>query len=114
NLLQDNDFITAMRNTLLLLAVSGPLTIGGGLVLAVILNNKFIRFRNIFRTIFYLPLVVSLIVASQVFNLMLGNPFGLVNELLARLGLQRVNFLNQPSLTVLVLVTLITWKYIGN
>ncbi len=83
-------------------------------MLAVTLNNKLIRFRNIFRTIFYLPLVVSLIVASQVFNLMLGNPFGLLNEGLARLGLQRINFLNEPHLTILVLVILITWKYIGN
>lgn len=114
SLLQDDDFITAMKNTAILLVISVPLTVGGGLVLAVILNNKLIRFRNLFRTIFYLPLVVSLIVASQVFNLMLGNPFGLLNEGLARLGLARINFLNEPHLTIMVLVILITWKYIGN
>ncbi|MCC7451719.1 MAG: sugar ABC transporter permease [Anaerolineae bacterium] len=114
NLLKDTDFLTALRNTALLMLISGPLTIGGGLVLAVILNNNLIRFRNVFRTIFYMPLVVSLIVASQVFNLMLGNPFGLVNEGLARLGIPRTNFLNEPRLTLLVLIVLITWKYIGN
>ena len=113
-LLQDADFLTALRNTLLLTLTSGPLTIGGGLMLAVILNNKLVRFRNIFRTIFYMPLVVSLVVASQVFNLLLGNPFGLINEMLSRIGLQRANFLNEPNLTLLVLVILITWKYIGN
>lgn len=114
NLLQDTDFLIALRNTVVLLLLSGPLTIGGGLLLAVILNNKVVRYRNIFRTIFYLPLVVSLVVASQVFNLMLDNPFGLINELLARLGLERINFLNQPSLTLPVLTLLIFWKYIGN
>ncbi len=114
NLFQDKDFLTALRNTALLTIVSGPITIGGGLLLAVILNNRFVRFRNAFRTIFYLPLVVSLVVASQVFGLMLGNPFGLVNELLSRLGFERVNFLNEPRLTILVLVVLIVWKYIGN
>jgi cellobiose transport system permease protein len=114
NLLQDPDFGLALRNTFVLLALSGPLTIGGGLLLAVILNNKLIRYRNVFRTIFYLPLVVSLVVASQVFNLMLGNPFGLVNEIIARLGFQRLNFVNEPSLTLIVLTALITWKYIGN
>src|SRR6266496_3665077 len=66
NLFQDNDFLTALRNTALLTIISGPVTIGGGLVLAVILNNRLVRFRNIFRSIFYLPLVVSLVVASQV------------------------------------------------
>ncbi len=114
NLFQDPDFGLALKNTIVLLLLSGPLTIGGGLLLAVLLNNKMIRFRNAFRTIFYLPLVVSLVVASQVFNLMLGNPFGIVNELLARLGFERANFVNEPSLTLLVLTALITWKYIGN
>jgi ABC-type sugar transport system permease subunit len=114
NLFQDNDFLTALRNTALLTIISGPITIGGGLLLAVILNNKLVRFRNVFRSIFYLPLVVSLVVASQVFGLMLGNPFGLVNEMLSRLGIDRVNFLHEPNLTILVLVALITWKYIGN
>lgn len=114
NLFQDDDFLNALRNTALLTVISGPVTIGGGLILAVILNNKFIRFRNIFRSIFYLPLVVSLVVASQVFGLMLGNPFGLVNEVLSRIGIARVNFLHEPNLTLLVLVVLITWKYIGN
>jgi ABC-type sugar transport system permease subunit len=114
NLFQDNDFLTALRNTALLTIISGPITIGGGLLLAVILNNRFVRYRNAFRSIFYLPLVVSLVVASQVFGLLLGNPFGLVNEVLARVGLDRVNFLHEPHLTILVLVVLITWKYIGN
>ncbi|MBA3875169.1 MAG: sugar ABC transporter permease [Anaerolineae bacterium] len=114
NLFQDNDFLTALRNTALLTVISGPITIGGGLLLAVILNNNLVRYRNVFRSIFYLPLVVSLVVASQVFGLMLGNPFGLVNEVLARLGIDRVNFLHEPKLTILVLVVLITWKYIGN
>jgi len=114
NLFQDNDFLSALRNTALLTVISGPVTIGGGLLLAVILNNRLVRFRNIFRSIFYLPLVVSLVVASQVFGLMLGNPFGLVNEVLFRLGVTRVNFLHEPQLTILVLVVLITWKYIGN
>ncbi|MEP6984090.1 MAG: sugar ABC transporter permease [Chloroflexota bacterium] len=114
NLFQDNDFLTALRNTALLTVISGPITIGGGLLLAVILNNNLVRYRNVFRSIFYLPLVVSLVVASQVFGLMLGNPFGLVNEMLSRLGIDRVNFLHEPKLTILVLVVLITWKYIGN
>src|SRR5262249_2346373 len=87
---------------------------GGGLVLAVILNNRLVRFRSIFRTIFYLPLVMSLIVASQVFNLMLGNPFGLINVALGRLGMGHIDFLTTPRLTILVLVRLVTWKYIGN
>jgi ABC-type sugar transport system permease subunit len=114
NLFRDRDFWIALGNTAVLLLLSVPLTVGGGLLLAVILNLKMVRYKRLFRTIFYMPLVVSLVVASQVFNLMLGNPFGLFNELLARFGLPRINFLTEPRLTILVLVVLITWKYIGN
>src|SRR5215216_2399640 len=45
-LLKDPDFLNALRNTALLTLISGPVTIGGGLVLAVILNNRLIRFRS--------------------------------------------------------------------
>lgn len=114
DLLKDTDFQIALRNTAVLLILSVPMTVGGGLLLAVVLNSKLVRYRNTFRTIFYLPLVVSLVVASQVFNLILGNPFGLLNEGIARLGFERVNFLNEPKLTLLVLTIMITWKYIGN
>jgi ABC-type sugar transport system permease subunit len=113
-LLNDADFQIALRNTAALFLLSVPTTVGGGLLLAVVLNNKLVRFRSVFRTIFYMPLVVSLVVASQVFNLMLGNPFGLLNEILARLGLARVNFLSEPNLTIPVLTLLVIWKYIGN
>jgi ABC-type sugar transport system permease subunit len=113
-LFQDPDFQIALRNTATLFLLSVPTTVGGGLLLAVVLNNKLVRYRSVFRTIFYMPLVVSLVVASQVFNLMLGNPFGLFNEVLGRLGIQRINFLNEPSLSIPVLTVLIIWKYIGN
>jgi ABC-type sugar transport system permease subunit len=113
-LLQDADFQIALRNTSILFLLSVPTTVGGGLLLAIVLNNKLVRYRSVFRTIFYMPLVVSLVVASQVFNLMLGNPFGLINEFLSRLGLERVNFLNEPSMTLFVLTLLVIWKYIGN
>jgi len=114
NLFNDPEFFLAIRNTLGLLFLSVPLTVGGGLVLAVILNNRFIKGRAAFRTIFYLPLVFSLVVAAQVFNLLLANPFGLVNEGIALLGYERVNFLNEPRLTLLVLTLMIFWKYVGN
>lgn len=114
DILKDSDFQIALRNTAVLFLVSVPLTVGGGFLLAVVLNSKMVRYRSVFRTIFYLPLVVSLVVASQVFNLILGNPFGLLNEGLARIGLERANFLNEPRLTLVVLTMMIIWKYIGN
>lgn len=114
DLFNDPEFFLAIRNTIGLLLLSTPLTVGGGLILAVILNNKFLRHRGVFRTIFYLPLVFSLVVVAQVFNLLLANPFGLLNEAIARLGFERVNFLNEPRLTLVVLTMLIFWKYVGN
>lgn len=114
DLFNDPEFFLAIRNTVGLLLLSTPLTVGGGLILAVVLNNKLLKHRRVFRTIFYLPLVFSLVVAAQVFNLLLANPFGLVNEVISGLGFDRVNFLSEPRLTLIVLTGLIFWKYVGN
>lgn len=114
DLFNDPEFFLAIRNTIGLLLLSTPLTVGGGLILAVILNNKLLKHSRIFRTILYLPLVFSLVVAAQVFNLLLANPFGLINEVIAGLGFERVNFLSEPRFTLIVLTMLIFWKYVGN
>ncbi len=114
NLLRDSEFWLAARNTLVLLALSGPLTIGGGLALAMLLNSGLVRFRRAYHTLMVLPLVFSLVVAAQVFNLLLANPFGLVNAGIAALGFDKIDFVSNPRLTLPVLTLLIFWKYVGN
>lgn len=116
NLFRDRDFLKAVLNTVYLLALSGPLSIGGGLVLAVLLNSRLLRFRGLFRSAYYLPMAVSLVVAGLAFSMLLNKPFGLVNDLIIRqvLGLEPIDFMTNPSLAIPTLTLLIVWRYIGN
>ena len=116
NLFRDKDFLQAVLNTVYLLVLSAPLTIGGGLILAVLLNSQLLRFRGLFRTIFYLPMAVSLVVAGLAFAMVLNKPFGLVNDVIVKqvLNLEPVDFLTNPSLAIPTLSLLIIWRYIGN
>jgi len=116
NLFRDNDFRQAVVNTVYLLALSGPFTIGGGLILAVLLNSQLLRFRGAFRTIYYLPMAVSLVVAGLAFAMVLNKPFGLVNDLIVRqfLHSEPIDFLTSPTLAIPTLTLLIIWRYIGN
>lgn len=116
NLFRDADFLRAVLNTLYLLVLSGPLSIGGGLVLAVLLNSQLLRLRGMFRTIFYLPMAVSLVVAGLAFSMLLNKPFGLVNDIILRqlLRLEPIDFLTNPSVAIPALTLLIIWRYIGN
>ncbi len=116
NLFRDSDFQRAVLNTLYLLVLSGPLTIGGGLVLAVLLNSQLLRLRGMFRTIFYLPMAVSLVVAGLAFSMLLNKPFGFVNDIILRQGLnlEPIDFLTNPLAAIPTLTLLILWRCIGN
>jgi multiple sugar transport system permease protein len=77
----DNLFWKSMGNTLYHVVIAIPLGIVVGVALALLLNNK-IKGMSIYRTMFYLPNVVS-VVAMSLLWLWLFNPnFGIVNEIL--------------------------------
>ncbi len=78
----DNLFWKSMGNTFYHVIIAIPLGIVVGVALALLLNNK-IKGMSIYRTMFYLPNVVS-VVAMSLLWLWLFNPnFGIVNEILA-------------------------------
>ena len=77
NLLRDPLFWKAMRNTALFLFVGGPLTMGVGLVAALLVNSKLARAKGVFRTIFFAPYVTTLVAVAVVFRYLYHPRFGL-------------------------------------
>lgn len=68
-------------NTIVIALIKMPVTIGGGLLLAVVVNSKFIRHKRTWRTVFLSPLTVSGVVMTMLF-LMLLEPSGIINWIL--------------------------------
>ena len=70
-LMDDGEFITGLKNTLVFALISGPLSFLGSFVMAVLINNLK-RFRNLFSLLFYLA-VAGILLTVTVVSLREGN-----------------------------------------
>jgi multiple sugar transport system permease protein len=84
--LSRQDFMTSLRNTFYYVLGVVPIQTALALVLAVIVNQRFLKGRTFFRTAFYFPSVVSSVAISLVF-LFLFTGTGAVNQALGWTGL---------------------------
>lgn len=112
-LLDDPRFWTALRNTVWFVAVAGPLSVGTSLGAALLVHAKVVRGRAVFRTIFFLPVVTTLVAVAVVWRYLYHPRFGLLNQLLGALGLPVVDWLGDPRWALPALVLLAVWKNFG-
>ncbi|MCZ6693793.1 MAG: sugar ABC transporter permease [Bacteroidetes bacterium] len=109
---QDGLFFTAIYNTLKFLIVHIPLQIIVALLLAEILNQKIIL-RPFFRAAFFLPVVVSGVVVSMLWQQLYGFDTGILNRLLSTFGLGRIGWLVDPDVAMVSIAIMATWKNVG-
>jgi multiple sugar transport system permease protein len=111
-LFKDQLFITSMLNTLLFLAIHIPLQIIVSLFFAEFLNQN-IRFRGFFRGAFFLPVIVSGVVVTIVWQQLYGYDTGLLNRGLVGLGLGKVGWLVSTKWAMPSIALMATWKNVG-
>jgi ABC-type sugar transport system permease subunit len=114
NLVKDPIFHKALLNTLFIGIVAHIPILGGGLVLAYILNSKLVQFKNIFKTIYFMPMVTSSVAITIIFQNLFGYNFGLVNYLFKSLGGDFINWLGgDGSLIKVTVIVMFAWKWTG-
>jgi ABC-type sugar transport system permease subunit len=113
-LLHDPAFVKALWNTVIVWLGSVPPMILLALIFAVLLNSQRVRFRGVFRTIYFLPVVTSLVITGLIFKFLFNPTFGLINNLLGPLGIAPVNFLSDPVWVKPVLIFALLWRWTGN
>jgi ABC-type sugar transport system permease subunit len=111
-LLQDSYFLKSIRNTLVFLAIHIPLQILIALTLAVILNQK-IWFRAFFRGAFFMPVVVSGVVITILWQQLYGYEMGSINTLLQWMGFDKIGWLIDPVWAMPSIAIMATWKNVG-
>ena len=84
------------------------------LIFAVLLNSQRVRLRGFFRTVYFLPVVTSLVIAGLIFKFLFNPSFGLVNHLLEPLGVAPINLLADPAWMKPVLILALLWRWTGN
>jgi ABC-type sugar transport system permease subunit len=110
-ILGDSQFLHSLRNTTLFVVLgqgSGPIF---GLASAILLNRS-MRLRGLFRAAYFLPVMVSLVVAATIWKIML-NDNGIVNEVLSFLHLPTTQWLDNPSTALPAIVVTSVWQGFG-
>lgn len=112
-LLGDPLFWTALRNTFYFALVGGPLTVLVSLAAALLVNARLVRFKGLFRTIYFAPVVTTLVAVAVVWRYLLHARYGLLNYGLERVGLSPVDWLGDPAWSMPAIILLAVWKNFG-
>lgn len=104
-------FWKSLRNTLLFTVFVVPLQAGFALVLALLINVK-IRGVNFFRTVYFLPVVTSMVVVSLLWKFMY-QPDGLINGFLGLFGIDGPDWLGNPNTALVAILVMSIWQGVG-
>ena len=111
-LFQDRLFFQSIYNTLIFLIIHIPLQIIVALFLAEMLNQK-IRFRGFLRASYFLPVVISGVVVTIVWQQLYGLETGLLNRILINFGIPKIGWLVDPNIAMPSIAIMATWKNVG-
>jgi multiple sugar transport system permease protein len=108
----DDDAWRALRNTIYYLVGYLPLVVVGGLALAVLVNRK-LRGVNLFRGLYFLPVVTSWVVVSLLWRWLLNPTDGVVNWLLGRVGIDGPGWWTDRDWAMPSVILASAWKDLG-
>ncbi len=102
----------SVRNTLVYTCLVVPLTILIALIIAVVLNKKIIG-KGIYRTIYFIPMVAAPAAVTMVWKWLYNYNFGFINHALTSLGLEKVKWIENPSISLDSIAVIGIWSLIG-
>lgn len=111
-ILQDDEFWRSMYNTLIYVIGVVPISILLSLGIAVMLNQN-IRLRGLFRTIYFVPFVTSVVAVSIVWRWIFHTEYGVLNYFLSFIGIDAIEWLTDPQWAMPSLIILAIWKGLG-
>lgn len=108
-------FLRALINTLIFAGVIAPLQGGCALLLALLLNQA-LPYINVFRAIYFAPVVVSMVVVSLLWRFIYDGQNGLLNTMLGIVtfgSFQPVDWLGNPYTAMPALIAMSAWQAVG-
>jgi len=112
NLLSDEEFWNTVKNSFVFIGWSVPLSMIAGLLLALLIN-KDIKGKGVFRTIFFSPVVTSLVAAGLIWVWLLNADYGIVNTLLNKMGFAPIPWLTDEKFAMKSVIMMTVWKDAG-
>ena len=106
-------FWKSLGNTFYFVIVGGPISVLVSLVAALLLHSKLARFRGFFRTVYFTPVVTTLVAVAIVWRYLDHPKYGLVNYALGWFHIPPVDWLGDPHFSMPAIVVLAVWKNFG-
>lgn len=101
----------ALKNTLLMTVLTVIFQAGLGLLLALLVDS-IRKGQKFYRTVYFFPVVISATAIGLMFNLMYSYNYGMFNQILVKLGKEKVLWLDDVKAMMMVSIPVI-WQYVG-
>lgn len=111
--LTDPEFWAALRHTSFFVFVGGPLSMLVSLGAALLLHDRLVRGRAFFRTVYFAPVVTTLVAVALVWRYLLHPTYGLVDHALGWFGIAPIDWLGDPRSALWGILILSVWKNFG-
>ncbi len=112
-LLENPLFWKALGNTFYFVLVGGPLSLAASLGAALLINAKVVRFKGFFRTVYFAPVVTTLIAVAIVWRYLYHPRYGLLNYALGYVGIAPIDWLGDPRWAMPAIILMAVWKNFG-
>ena len=106
-LFQDKRFIQSVIYAAIVPALSVFISL---LIANALANIKNEKVRGIFQSIYFLPYVTSLVAIGIVWSWLFNSEYGIINFLLEKIGINPINWLNDPKYAMIALIIFAVWK----
>jgi multiple sugar transport system permease protein len=106
-------FWEVFGNTFYFVVLAVPFAVGGSLFLALLVNQR-LRGMAFFRTVYFMPVVSSMVAVALVWSWIYNPEYGLLNDVLSRwFGVRGPEWLADPLWAMPALVIVTVWKGLG-
>ncbi|UUZ85417.1 sugar ABC transporter permease [Paenibacillus sp. P26] len=112
HLMKDRAFFKSLGNSFYFAVIVIPIQTSIALGLALLVQKKTAA-AGLFRTLYFIPVIISTAVAATVFKLIYNKEFGLLNSVLKAVHLPVTNFLSNPDTAMNGIIMLGIWKGAG-
>ena len=106
-------FWQALGNTAYFVVLGVPLSIVLSLGCAVLLQSKLARFKPLFRTALFAPVVTTLVAVAVVWRYLFHVRYGWINQLLGDVGIAPIDWLGDPHWSMPAIIVFAAWKNFG-
>ena len=104
-------FLKTVLNTFYFLVLCVPFLVVFPLFLAILINQN-IKFKNTYKILIYLPVVVSIVVVAIAFKWLYA-PSGLLNFFVEKIGLKQIGWLTNPNVAMISVALVTIFKGVG-